>query len=60
RIEVTHSVTEQHLVVDRTRPLDNDVISVQEVEGLEAETTRKMIIRPLYHPRNNDEGTHAR
>ncbi|SUH39410.1 type VI secretion protein [Salmonella enterica subsp. enterica] len=43
RIEVTHSVTEQHLVVDRTRPLDYEVFSVQEVEGLEAETTRKMI-----------------
>ncbi|MBE8398624.1 type VI secretion system baseplate subunit TssF, partial [Leptospira borgpetersenii serovar Hardjo-bovis] len=52
RIEVTHSVTEQHLVVDRTRPLDYEVFSVQEVEGLEAETTRKMIFRPLYHTRN--------
>lgn len=60
RIEVTHSVTEQHLVVDRTRPLDYEVFSVQEVEGLEAETTRKMIFRPLYHTRNNDEGNHGR
>ncbi len=43
RIEVTHSVTEQHLVVDRTASaLDYEVFSV-EVEGTEAETTRKMI-----------------
>lgn len=53
-------MTEQHLVVDRTRPLDYEVFSVQEVEGLEAETTRKMIFRPLYHTRNNDEGNHGR
>ncbi len=47
-------------MVDRTRPLDYEVFSVQEVEGLEAETTRKMIFRPLYHTRNNDEGNHGR
>ncbi|EBX6014562.1 type VI secretion system baseplate subunit TssF [Salmonella enterica subsp. enterica serovar Dortmund] len=34
RIDVTHSTTEQHLVVDRTHPLDYEVFSVQEVEGL--------------------------
>ncbi len=42
------------------RPLDYEVFSVQEVEGTEAETTRKMIFRPLYHTRNNDEGNHGR
>ena len=47
-------------MVDRTRPLDYEVFSVQEVEGLEAETTQKMTFRPLYHTRNNDEGNHGR
>jgi type VI secretion system protein ImpG len=47
-------------VVDRTRPLDYEVFSVQEVEGLEAETTQKMTFRPLYHTSNNDEGNHGR
>lgn len=60
RIDVTHSTTEQHLVVDRTHPLDYEVFSVQEVEGLETDTTRKMAFRPLYHTRNNDEGNHGR
>ncbi|MGT5484951.1 type VI secretion system baseplate subunit TssF, partial [Escherichia coli] len=60
RIDVTHSTTEQHLVVDKTHPLDYEVFSVQEVEGLETDTTRKMTFRPLYHTRNNDEGNHGR
>lgn len=29
RIDVTHSTTEQHLVVDRTHPLDYEVFSVR-------------------------------
>lgn len=45
RIDVTHSTTEQHLVVDRTHPLDYEVFSVQEVEGLETDTTRKIAFR---------------
>ncbi|MGS9179501.1 type VI secretion system baseplate subunit TssF, partial [Salmonella enterica subsp. enterica serovar Infantis] len=31
RLEVTHSVTEPHLVGDRTRPLDYEVLSVRDV-----------------------------
>ncbi|QUJ05633.1 type VI secretion system baseplate subunit TssF [Salmonella enterica subsp. enterica] len=40
----------------RTKSAGLRVFSVEEVEGTEAETTRKMIFRPLYHTRNNDEG----
>ncbi|QUJ04383.1 type VI secretion system baseplate subunit TssF [Salmonella enterica subsp. enterica] len=36
RIEVTHSVTEQHLVVDRTRPLDYEVFSLSRSRRPEA------------------------
>ena len=60
RIELDLARTEMHLVPDRSRPLDYEIYTIEEVYGLKAKTTEEIIFRPLYHTLNNDEGNYGR
>ena len=60
RIEMTPGQTEFHLVPDRSRPMDLEVFSVQEMSGQKADTTQELIFRPMYQTLNQDEGNHGR
>lgn len=60
RIEMTPGQTEFHLVPDRSRPMDLEVFSVQEMSGQKADTTQEQIFRPLFQTLNQDEGNHGR
>ncbi len=60
RIEMTPGQTEFHLVPDRSRPMDLEVFSVQEMRGQKADTTQEQVFRPLFQTLNQDEGNHGR
>ena len=60
RIEMSPGQTEFHLVPDRSRPMDLEVFSVQELSGQKADTTQELIFRPMYQTLNQDEGNHGR
>jgi type VI secretion system protein ImpG len=60
RIEMSPGQTEFHLVPDRSRPMDLEVFSVQEMSGQKADTTQELIFRPMYQTLNQDEGNHGR
>ena len=60
RIEMKTGQSEFHLVPDRSRPMDLEVFSVQEMSGQKAETTQELIFRPLFQTLNQDEGNHGR
>jgi type VI secretion system protein ImpG len=60
RIEMTPGQTEFHLVPDRSRPMDLEVFSVQEMSGQKADTTQELVFRPMYQTLNQDEGNHGR
>ena len=60
RIEIHPGQAEFHLVPDRSRPMDFEVFSVQEMSAQKADTTQELIFRPLFQTLNQDEGNHGR
>lgn len=59
RVQLDARRSEQHLVVDRTRPLDFEVYQVNKVEGLRAGLERVTRFNPLYDiadRRDGDDG----
>jgi type VI secretion system protein ImpG len=60
RVEVNPGQTEFHLVPDRSRPLDFEVFSVQEMRAQQAGTTQDLTFRPMFQTLNQDEGNHGR
>jgi len=48
RIHLNQRSTEHHLVVDRTKPNDYEVFSLQEVEGFGVGSTVEQLFRPFY------------
>lgn len=60
RVEVNTAQPEFHLVPDRSRPLDFEVFSVNEIFGQQAATTEQLSFRPLYQTLNQDEGNYGR
>lgn len=48
RVHVTHKDTEQHVVADRTAPLDFEVFSLQGVTGISSEGEEDVTFRPFY------------
>lgn len=60
RIEVHPGATEFHLVPDRTRPLDFEVFSVSQVEGLRLGGSESISFRSLYETIHSDGGNFGR
>lgn len=60
RIETDTAQTEFHLVLDRSRPMDFEVFSVQEMAAQKSDTTDGLIFRPMFQTLNQDEGNHGR
>jgi type VI secretion system protein ImpG len=60
RIEINPGQAEFHLVPDRSRPMDLEVFSVQEMRAQKADTTQELIFRPMFQTLNQDEGNHGR
>lgn len=60
RIELTPGHTEFHLIPDRSRPMDLEVFSVQEMSAQKADTTQELVFRPMFQTLNQDEGNHGR
>lgn len=56
RIHVDHALEEQHLISDRSRPLDFEVWGIEELSAYRAGSSVDRPIMPLYHPsqRNPD------
>ena len=48
RIPVTSTRFEYHAVIERTRPLDFEIHSIQRVTGHHAESDREMVFHPFY------------
>ena len=53
RIHLKQRSSAHHLVVDRTKPKDYEVFSLQEVEGYGAGSTTEQIFRPFYSNRQD-------
>jgi len=60
RIEVNRALNNFHVVPDRSRPLDYEVFSVNQVVGLQAETSEERVFNPLYQTRHRDTGNFGR
>jgi type VI secretion system protein ImpG len=60
RIEIHPGEAEFQLVPDRSRPMDFEVFSVQEMRGQKADTTQELVFRPMFQTLNQDEGNHGR
>lgn len=60
RVEVNDTTPEFHVVADRSRPLDFEIYSIQEIMGQQAQVTKPMSFRPLFQTLNNDEGNYGR
>ena len=48
RFVINHNVNEQHIVMDKVRSKDFEVISIQKVEGFDAANTRIKSFEPIY------------
>ena len=60
RVELNAAQTEFHLVPDRSRPMDFEIFSVQEMLGQQGGDMAKVVFRPLFQTLNQDEGNHGR
>ncbi|MTD38242.1 type VI secretion system baseplate subunit TssF [Erwinia sp. CPCC 100877] len=60
RIEINRALNNFHIVPDRSRPLDYEVFSVNQVLGLQAETSEELTFNPLYQTRHSDTGNFGR
>lgn len=60
RIEINPGQTEFHLIPDRSRPMDFEVFSVQEMSGQLSQNTEQLQFRAMYQTLNQDEGNHGR
>ncbi|MGF9657390.1 type VI secretion system baseplate subunit TssF [Pantoea agglomerans] len=60
RIEVNRALNSFHIVPDRSRPLDYEIFSVNQVFGLQAETSEELTFNPLYQTRHRDGGNFGR
>ena len=60
RIPLNRAQNQFHAVVDRCRPLDYEVFSVDNVTGLQAENSDELVFNPLYHTRHGDTGNYGR
>lgn len=48
QIVLHHAQTEQHVVPDRTRPLDYEVYAVERASGYQRASVQEMIFKPMY------------
>lgn len=48
RVHVTETDVEQHVVVDRTAPLDYEIFSIQSVNGIQSDGEPDLAFRPFY------------
>ena len=53
RIHLKNQTTEHHLVIDRTKPVDYEVFSLEEVEGYGVGSKVEQVFRPFYSTRQN-------
>lgn len=53
RIHLNNRSTEHHLVIDRTRPKDYEVFSLEEVEGYGVGSKIEQLFRPFYSTRQD-------
>ena len=60
RLEIDSSQTEFHLVPDRSRPMDFEVYSIQNMYAQEGQVTEKLEFRALYQTLHQDEGNYGR
>jgi type VI secretion system protein ImpG len=60
RVEIQQQDTEFHLVPDKSRPMDFEVFSVQQMTGQQSQNSENLPFRPLYQSLNQDEGNHGR
>lgn len=62
RIHLKNQTTEHHLVVDKTRPTDYEIFSLEEVEGYGVGSTMEVAFRPFYSTRqelgDHEEGAY--
>ncbi|NDJ56611.1 type VI secretion system baseplate subunit TssF [Enterobacteriaceae bacterium 4M9] len=54
RVEINRAQNEFHVVADRSRPLDFEIYAITKVFGQQAETSKEIAFRPLYHTRHQD------
>lgn len=61
RIHVSHRSTELHVVADRTRPMDFEIHTIEEVKGYSAGSKEAREFRPFFwsHDRSSDRGENA-
>lgn len=60
RVEINPKSTEQHIVADRSRPMDFEVFSIEKIVGQVAKTSQDMEFRPLFQTLRYDENNHGR
>ncbi|MFP2516975.1 type VI secretion system baseplate subunit TssF [Buttiauxella agrestis] len=60
KIEINRALNEFHAVVDRSRPLDYEIFSVQRVFGQQAESSKEVVFNPLFQTRQNDDAKAGR
>ncbi|MGS0742975.1 type VI secretion system baseplate subunit TssF [Glaciimonas sp. GG7] len=60
RIEVNRSLTDFHLIPDRSRPLDYEVFSVSRVFGQQSNNIDEVVFNPLYQTLHSDSGNNGR
>ncbi|MET1077923.1 MAG: type VI secretion system baseplate subunit TssF [Pseudomonas sp.] len=59
RVPVSDNLYEFHVVPDRTRPLDYEVYSIEQVEGFGRDNTVEAQFRPFYTSVAGDRGDHG-
>jgi type VI secretion system protein ImpG len=60
RIGLNQSDSEFHLVPDRSKPLDYEVFSVEQLHGQADDLTEAQLFRPLFDTLHQDEGNYGR
>ncbi|MCK5191887.1 MAG: type VI secretion system baseplate subunit TssF, partial [Methylococcales bacterium] len=53
RIHLKNQTTEHHLVIDRTKPIDYEIFSLEEVEGYGVGSKTEKTFRPFYSTRQD-------
>ncbi|ELY2741399.1 type VI secretion system baseplate subunit TssF [Cronobacter turicensis] len=60
KVEINRALNEFHVVADRSRPLDYEVFSINNVIGQQAETSNEVVFNPLFQTRHYHHGNARR